>query len=85
MLYLKIVCPTDIIFEGDVDFVVLPGSPGQLGILPHHAPLFSALQSGQIKVKQKQSEKQFKIPSGFVEILENKATVLVSPPENQER
>lgn len=77
MFSLKIVSPTDIIFEGDVDFTVLPGSEGQLGILAHHAPLFTTLKKGQVKIRQKEIQKTFDISDGFVEVLKNRVTVLV--------
>ena len=38
-----------IVFQGDVDIVILPGSAGELGILPHHAPLLTTLDYGIIK------------------------------------
>ncbi len=78
MFSLKIVSPTEIIFEGDVDFVVVPGNEGQLGILPHHAPLLSILKRGQIRLKQKAGAKTFDIPGGFLEVLKNKVTVLIN-------
>ncbi len=76
MLSLKVVSPRGIVFEGDVDFLALPGTAGQLGILPNHAPLFSSLKKGQIRLKQKETVKTFTVSGGFVEVLKNKITVL---------
>ncbi|MBU4140377.1 MAG: ATP synthase F1 subunit epsilon [Candidatus Omnitrophica bacterium] len=75
---LQVVSSMDIIFEGDCDFVVLPGAEGQLGILANHAPLLSTLKKGRIKVRQKGGEKTFSILGGFVEVLKNRITVLAS-------
>ena len=77
MLSLKIVSPADIVFEGQVEFAVLPGSEGQLGILPGHTPFLSILKSGQIRLKQAEGEKKFDISGGFLEVLKNKVTVLI--------
>ena len=73
---LQIVSAQGIIFSADVDFVVFPGTAGQLGILPRHAPLLSALSSGKIKVKQGADTKTFDFTGGFVEVLENSVTAL---------
>ncbi len=78
MLSLKIVSPTEILFEGDTDFVAVPGSIGQLGILAGHAPLVSTLAKGKIQVGPRSSAKTFDVPGGFAEVFKNKVTVLVS-------
>lgn len=75
---LQVVSSTDIIFEGDCDFVVLPASEGQLGILPNHAPLLSTLKKGRITARQRGSARTFDISGGFVEVLKNRITVLAS-------
>lgn len=74
---LKIVSPTEIVFEGDVDFVVLPGSIGQLGILPKHAPLLSTLKEGRVRIRrEKTGPETFDISGGFVEVLKDRLTLL---------
>jgi len=75
---LQIVSPAGVIFESDCDFVVLPGSEGQLGILANHAPLLSALKKGKITARQRGSARTFDISGGFVEVLKNRVTVLAS-------
>lgn len=77
MFSLKVASPEEIMFENEVDFVALPGKEGQLGILPNHAPLLSALREGQIKIEQPTGTKIFNISGGFVEVLNNKVTVLI--------
>jgi len=58
--------------------VQLPGIDGLFEVLNKHAPLVSALQKGNLKIlKDKNSSASYFIESGFVEILDNKATVLV--------
>lgn len=77
MFSIKIISPEDTVFTGDVDFAVLPGSLGQLGILPNHSPLFSTLKPGQIRVRQSGAIKTFESTGGFVEVLRSKVTVLL--------
>ncbi|NJN44531.1 MAG: F0F1 ATP synthase subunit epsilon, partial [Anaerolineae bacterium] len=49
----EIVSQDRMVWEGDADMVTLPGTDGEMGILPHHAPLLSTLQFGVIKVRVK--------------------------------
>ena len=51
----EIVSQDRTVFEDDVDIVVLPGTDGEMGILPHHAPLLTTLKYGLIKVRIKRS------------------------------
>ena len=76
---LEILTPERKLFSGDVYGVQLPGVTGLFEVLEKHAPLVSALKSGRIKVlRDKQNHTAaFDIQSGFVEVLNNKATVLV--------
>ena len=75
---LEILTPEKKIFSGDVYGVLLPGIDGMFEVLEKHAPLVSALKAGKLKIlKDKNNSSQFTIQSGFVEVLNNKTTVLV--------
>lgn len=75
---LEIVTPEKKIFSGDVYGVLLPGITGLFEILDRHAPLVSALKKGNLKIlKGKNSFENYTIQSGFVEVINNKVTVLV--------
>ncbi|QEC67808.1 ATP synthase F1 subunit epsilon [Panacibacter ginsenosidivorans] len=75
---LEILTPEKKIYSGDVYGVQLPGIDGLLEVLDKHAPLVSALGKGKLKIlKDKSSTESFQIQGGFVEVLNNKATVLV--------
>ena len=74
----EILTPEKKLYSGDVYGVQLPGITGLFEILDNHAPLVSALGKGTIKIlKDKNTFETFSIVSGFVEVLNNKATVLV--------
>lgn len=81
-LQLDIVSPEGAIFSGPVSYVGIPASEGRIGILPHHSPYLSSLAPGMIEIQSdesgasKGSELHF-ISAGFVEISDNKCTVLV--------
>ena len=74
----EILTPEKRLYSGDVYGVQLPGIDGKFEVLDKHAPLVSALGKGNIKVLvDKTATANFQIQSGFVEVLNNKATVLV--------
>jgi F-type H+-transporting ATPase subunit epsilon len=77
-MILEILTPERKIFSGDVYGVQLPGIDGMFEVLEKHAPLVSALKAGKLKIlKDKSSTSFYTIQSGFVEVLNNRATVLV--------
>ncbi|MEO6404874.1 MAG: ATP synthase F1 subunit epsilon [Ferruginibacter sp.] len=79
---LEILTPEHKIFSGDVYGVQLPGISGLFEVLDKHAPLVSALKAGKMKIlKDKTETVSYTIQSGFVEVLDNKATVLVEGAE----
>ena len=75
---LEILTPEKKLYSGDVYGVQLPGINGLFEILDKHAPLVSALGNGKLKIlKDKSSSTSYTIQGGFVEVLNNRATVLV--------
>jgi F-type H+-transporting ATPase subunit epsilon len=75
---LEILTPEQKIFSGEVFGVQLPGISGLFEVLDKHAPLVSALKPGTLKIlKDKHATASFLIESGFVEVMNNKTTVLV--------
>jgi F-type H+-transporting ATPase subunit epsilon len=79
---LEILTPERKIFSGDVYGVQLPGISGLFEVLDKHAPLVSALKAGKLKIlKDKSSTNSYNIQGGFVEVLNNKTTVLVEGAE----
>ncbi len=77
-MQLDILTPEKKLFSGSVYGIMLPGVNGLFEILDKHAPMVSALGGGKVKIlKDKKETEQFTIQSGFVEVLNNKVTVLV--------
>jgi F-type H+-transporting ATPase subunit epsilon len=75
---LEILTPEKKIYSGEVYGVQMPGISGSFEVLEKHAPLVSALKAGRVKIlKDKQNHVAFfDIQSGFVEVLNNKVTLL---------
>jgi F-type H+-transporting ATPase subunit epsilon len=75
-LNLEIVTPERLAYSGSVDSVQLPGSEGELGILPHHAPLIATLGAGELRVRRGGAEESFAVFGGFVQVLPDKVVVM---------
>jgi F-type H+-transporting ATPase subunit epsilon len=78
----EIVSQDRMVYQGDVDIVVLPGTDGEMGVLPHHAPLLTTLKYGFIKVRSKTHEEVFTVAGGVAEIQPDIVTVLADAAEN---
>jgi F-type H+-transporting ATPase subunit epsilon len=72
------------VFSDDVDEVVAPGVEGQLGILPHHAPLMTTLLPGELLVKKGGEEFYLAISGGFIEVRPDRVIVLADAAERVE-
>lgn len=77
----QVVSPDGNVLKEEIEFVVLPGVNGELGILPNHAPLIAALEAGVVRYTIVGKETKLAISGGFVEVSENKATVLADTAE----
>src|SRR4051794_24917992 len=75
-LHLEIVTPERLAYEDDVDMVVVPGIEGELGILPHHAPLITTLGVGELRIKKGGAEESFAIVGGFLQVRPDKVVVM---------
>ncbi len=79
---LEIVTPEKKIFsEKDVEFSVFPGSEGELGILPDHAPLLSRLSPGEIRITRNKAVECLAINGGFLEVRKNEVSVITETAE----
>jgi F-type H+-transporting ATPase subunit epsilon len=72
------------VFEGDVDIVVLPGAEGEMGILPNHSPLLTTLKFGIITVRSQGNEEHFTVAGGIAEVQPEIITILADSAENVE-
>lgn len=79
---IEIITPHGSFFSGAVSSLQLPGVVGQMGILPGHAPLLAMLEPGVTTYVQGKTISKIVTGSGFVQVLDNRATVLVEIAEN---
>ena len=76
---LEILTPEKKLFSGDVYGVQMPGISGSFEVLDRHAPLISALKAGKVKVLSGANQElaSYQVQGGFVEVLNNRVTVLL--------
>jgi F-type H+-transporting ATPase subunit epsilon len=70
------------VFSGDADMVIVPGTQGEMGILPNHAPLLSTLKFGILRVRFQGQEQVFTIAGGVIEVQPDLITVMADAAEN---
>jgi F-type H+-transporting ATPase subunit epsilon len=75
-LQLEIVTPERLAFSDQVDAVFCPGVEGELGVLPHHAPLLSMLGLGELRIRKGAQEEFFAIAGGFVQVRPDKVVIM---------
>lgn len=77
--YLKVISPNSLLFDDEITSLVVPGKDGKLGILANHSPLISSLKQGKVIIsKVDNTSQEIEIPSGVLEVKNNKAVLLVS-------
>ena len=82
--HLQIITLDRVTYEDDVDLVVLPGIDGQLGVLPQHAPIVTALQTGEIVARKSGEEASIAVSGGFVQVSPESVVVLADAAEHAE-
>ena len=80
-LTLRVLAPDQSVFDGPADEVILPSTTGQIGILPGHVSLLTALDFGVLRVREGNGWKAIALQGGFAEVEANEVTVLVNTAE----
>ncbi len=81
---LDIVTAERVVYSEEVDAVIAPGIEGQLGILPHHAPLMTTLEVGELLIRKGGEELSLAISGGFLEVRPDRVIVLADAAERDE-
>jgi F-type H+-transporting ATPase subunit epsilon len=77
-MHVDVVSAESLIFEGEAEYVELPGESGGLGIYPSHIPLITRIRPGEVRIKVvgKQTEELIFVAGGILEVQPNRVTVL---------
>jgi F-type H+-transporting ATPase subunit epsilon len=81
---LRVVSVERSLFEGEVDFIIVNGADGELGVLARHAPLMTILKPGSLRIQETYGgeEQQLFVGGGFLEVLPDRVTVLADVAEH---
>ena len=80
-LYLEVVTPEKSLISQEVQTVVAPGSLGEFGILEGHIPFLTGIMPGEIRYVSEEKKEYVAVTSGFVEVHDNKVSILVDTAE----
>ena len=83
-MHVEVVTAERELYNGEADIVIAPGTEGELGILPRHAALLTTLKAGELLIKLAGAEEPFFVSGGFLEVSDNKVTVLAETAEHAE-
>jgi F-type H+-transporting ATPase subunit epsilon len=75
-IHVDIVSAEGQIFSGEANMVFVPGSQGEIGIAPRHAPLLTTLKPGEVRVQVGDEEQGFYVGGGALEVQPHRVTVL---------
>ena len=78
---MTIVTAQQTVFDGEAEMVIAPGSEGQLGILPHHAPLLTTLALGELRIRNHSVDEGIFVAGGFLEVNQGVVTILADDAE----
>lgn len=80
MLKLKIISPEKIVYNGEAESVLVPGTLGLFEILNDHAPIISSLEHGKLEYTTSAGKQELMVDGGFVEVQKNVVSVCVELP-----
>ncbi|EMO62373.1 ATP synthase F1, epsilon subunit [Leptospira borgpetersenii serovar Pomona str. 200901868] len=75
-LNVSVISPEKILYKGEVDSLVVPGSEGFFGILRNHAPLVATLGIGVLEIRKGEKLKNISVEGGFIEVKDNTVSIL---------
>ena len=75
-LNFSLVSPAKELFSGSVDHVIAPGSEGEFGVLPNHAPFMSTLRSGRVRIIDGDEVHRYFVHGGFADVTPEGLTIL---------
>lgn len=76
MLKVSVISPERVLYEGEAESVVAPAFDGEVGILPHHAPMMTLLGRGELRIGPDGSGGRFEVAGGFLQVLNDSVRVV---------
>lgn len=80
----EIITQERLVYNEDVDIVMVRGVEGEMAILPRHAPLVTALDYGEVRVRRTGLEETFAVGGGVLQVANNRILILAESAEHAE-
>ena len=71
-----VITPEQAVLEAEATFVAFPAFDGEMGVLPHRAPILAKLGAGELRVESPAGEQRFFVNGGFAQMVDDKLTIL---------
>ncbi len=81
-MQLKVVTPERILFEGDVNELVIDTKSGQITVFPNHQAMVTILKAGEAIIRTGEEERPLVLSGGILEVAQNKAVILADTAEH---
>jgi len=78
MIKFKIVTPERVVYENDILQISIPTMSGEITVLPHHVPLVSVLQAGELRIKDADGDQVVAVAGGFLEVRGNNELMILA-------
>ena len=75
-MHVTVISPESKMFDGQAESVIAPAFDGEVGILPHHAPLMTLLGDGILAVRQGNATHRFHVRGGFLQVVDEQVRVV---------
>ncbi|MCK5268558.1 MAG: ATP synthase F1 subunit epsilon [Spirochaetes bacterium] len=80
-LLIKIITPDDPVYEGEAEFIVLPGIEGDIGVMTDHSHLLVEIKTGELVVQNKSDKSVYSVSGGFAEVKDDIVILLADTSE----
>src|ERR687895_491084 len=76
-LFCRVITPEEVIYDGEADLVIARIADGDIGVLVDHSPLVSAVEAGEVRIRENDEQRVYATSDGFFKVSENLVQVLV--------
>jgi F-type H+-transporting ATPase subunit epsilon len=82
--HIELVTPERVVYSDDIDVLTIPTTMGEISILAHHMPIVATIAPGEMRIKKDGETTYLAISGGFVEVTQQKVTILADAAERSE-
>src|SRR5215210_4655864 len=76
-LFCRVITPEEVVYDGEADLVIARIADGDIGVLVEHSPVVSAMEAGEVRIREDDEQHVYATSDGFFKVSENLVQVLV--------